>query len=571
MKDKQEFFQLLGTIDGKDLAEYRSIIGDFDFSRYIIKVNRVPEDPGQRSALFVVRVPQSIAGFPPHLFNTPIRRTALEDLLTRKVSEACAKLASFDDEGVARRRITIAAPGQKILPRSSMVVSEDYIEARLTIELPTRRGRILGESAQQIFFEDLPQIVGGALIYCNLDATEVELFTDNMEDADQIRQALPTRGLVAFVGQGSRLERASHSDRPSSNATALDIADDLQIELEVPNRGTVRGMGIPAGVTVILGDDYSGRIALARAIAAGIYNHVSHDGRETVVTMPDAVYISAEAGRSVQRVDVSPFITSTGAGTDVNAYTSASADPAAAQAAATVEMLEIGARALIFDESDSATGFLGRDARLAGLFQESGGLGRSLLARARQLADELGVSIILAGSSAAADFVPVADLVLRIAAHRITDITKESKQIEIAMPAAEGSAADLTKTVEKARWVVPSSIDPSFGRQDSDLSVLAIDKLRFGRSIIDLAGIPQLADIHQTGTIALVLDYGKTRYLDECRPIREILDLVDRDLSTEGLECLSRDLRGDLARPRRYEIAAALNRLPTLRISHAGE
>ena len=47
--------------------------------------------------------------------------------------------------------------------------------------------------------------------------------------------------------------------------------------------------------------------------------------------------------------------------------------------------------------------------------------------------------------------------------------------------------------------------------------------------------------------------------------------LIDRDLSTEGLESLTRDLRGDLARPRRYEIAAALNRLDSLRIKRAAE
>jgi predicted ABC-class ATPase len=568
MKDKQEFFQLLTAMDGKDFAEYRAIIGDFDFSRYIVKINRVPEDSELRTILFVVRVPQSIASFPPHLFNTPIRRTALEDLLTRKVAATCEQIATFDDEGIARRRIGISAPGQKILPRSSMVVSEDYIEARLNIELPSRRGRVLGASAQQIFFEDLPRLVDASLIYCNLDENEVERFADNMEDADQIRQALPTRGLVSFIGQGCRVERAIRSDRPAADAAAFDIADELQIELEVPNRGAVRGLGIPAGVTVILGDDYSGRIALARAIAAGIYNHIPGDGRELVITMPDAVYIAAEPGRSVQRVDVSPFV---GVAGTSKTYTSDCADSAASQAASTVEMLEIGARALIFDESDSAAGFLGRDTRFADIFKDTGGLGRSLASRARQLADELGVSIIVAGSSSAADFVPVADLVLRVASNRITDATREARQLQISPPISEGTAADLTKTVEKARWVVPGSIDASHGRHDAVLAALAIDRLQFGRSTIELPGSAQLADIHQTSTIALVLHYGKQRYLDEGRPIREILDLVDRDLSSEGLECLSREQRGDLARPRRYEIAAALNRLRTLRISHAGE
>lgn len=99
------------------------------------------------------------------------------------------------------------------------------------------------------------------------------------------------------------------------------------------------------------------------------------------------------------------------------------------------------------------------------------------------------------------------------------------------------------------------------------IEAASTELLDFGGCDLDLRGIVQLADAHQTSTIGLVLYYAKTRYMDEGRPIREILDLVDRDLSTEGLECLSRELRGDLARPRRYEIAAALNRLPTLRIS----
>lgn len=567
MKDKQEFYSLLAEIDGKDFAEYRSIVGDFDFSRYVVKINRAPDDAAQRTALFVVRVPQAIAGFPPHLFNTPIRRTALEDLLTRKVAAASERLGRFDEEGVARRRISIAAPGQKILPRSSMVVSEDFLEARLSIEMPVRRGRILGDVAQQIFFEDLPQIVGASLIYCNLDDAEVERFVDVMEDADQIRQALPTRGLVSFVGQGCRPDRRPESDEPEASAATIDIADELQIELEVPNRGAIRGMGIPSGVTVILGDDYSGRIGLVRALAAGIYNHVPNDGRETVVTMPDTVYVAAEPGRSVQRVDISPFVAGVGSGAS---YTSDSADAAASQAASTVEMLEIGARALVFDESDSASGFLGRDTRVADLFKDAGP-GRCLAARARHLADELGVSIIVAGASAAVDFIPVADLVLRVVNHRVTDVTREARQLQIVAQPAEGNAADLTRTIEKARWVVPSSIDPSHGRLDADLAALAIDTLRFGRNIVKLGSSAQLADLHQTGTIGLILHYGKARYLDEGRPIREILDLVDRDLSTEGLECLSRELRGDLARPRRYEIAAALNRLRTLRISHTAE
>ena len=118
--------------------------------------------------------------------------------------------------------------------------------------------------------------------------------------------------------------------------------------------------------------------------------------------------------------------------------------------------------------------------------------------------------------------------------------------------------------------MVPTSMDASSGKDDERITACSKHSLCFGNSCIKLEAVSQLADIYQTETIGRILHYAKTRYMDEGRPIREILDLIDRDLSSEGLECLTRELSGKLARPRRYEIAAALNRLKTLRISHAG-
>lgn len=568
MKDKQEFHQLLAEIDGKDFGEYARVIGDFDFSRYVVKFNRVPAEGEGTSVLFVVRVPQSVAEFPPHLANTPIRRTALEDLLTRKMASAIASVSTYNEEGVSRRRLSIAVPGQKILPRSALVVADEFVEARLVCNLPTRQGRILGEEARDVFFRELPAVVNASLIYCNLDEREVERFVDLMEDADAVRQALPTRGLISFVGEGSQLTRLEQTDLPDPSRTlAFQVPESLRLTVEVPNAGSLRGLGIPTGITVILGDAYSGRPELMKALAAGIYNHVPGDGREHVVSMPDTVYVAAEDRRSVQRVDISSFVRKNPAGRDVRQYTTTHADPCAAQAAATAEALEIGARALLFDEADSNSGFLCLDSRLKGLSTSAEMHFIPLSVRARQIADELGVSIVVAGASSVTEFIPVADTVLRIDDFQISDVTREAKQLTIQMNDLQADRADVAGLAERSRWVVPSSIDPSLDRHDAVIEALAVDTLRFGPNLLNLRGLAQLADLHQTATIGLVLHYAKTRYMDEGRPIREILDLVDRDLSTEGLECLSRDLRGDLARPRRYEIAAALNRLPTLRIS----
>ena len=84
MRDKKEFYNILSSIDGQSVHEYNRLVGDFDFSRYVLKINNL-DNAAEGGNLLVVRVPQIIAAFPPHLFNTPVRRTALEDFLTRKI------------------------------------------------------------------------------------------------------------------------------------------------------------------------------------------------------------------------------------------------------------------------------------------------------------------------------------------------------------------------------------------------------------------------------------------------------------------------------------------------------
>ena len=231
-----------------------------------------------------------------------------------------------------------------------------------------------------------------------------------------------------------------------------------------------------------------------------------------------------------------------------------------------MEALEVGARVLLYDESDSAAGFLAEDSRLTGVMDHAKGV-IPLSARARQIADELGVSIVIAGSAAVAEFIPIADTILRIDNYAVSNVTAEAKKLSLGNSVAADPADSMANLVDKGRWVIPSSIDPSAGLDDAFVVAENMQVLHFGHSVIELDMVDQLADVYQTATIGLILYYAKLRYMDEGRPIREILDLIDRDLSTEGLECLTRDLRGDLARPRRYEIAAALNRLDTLRIS----
>lgn len=573
MKDRKEFYNLLAEIDGKPFAEYERLIGDFDFARYVIKCSKIEIARDAENPVFNIRIPQSIAELPGHLYDSPVRRTALEDFLTRNVCETAGRIARFNESGWARRNIIVAEPGQKILPRTSVLVTKEYIDVRIRIALPykvyaTGERLVDGEMARKVFFEDLPEVISASIFCCNLDLAEAEDFINGMEDADRVRQTLATLGLVSFVGEGSLLAREQNSDLPDYDHIApFEVADDARTEVEVPNAGKIAGLGIPAGLTVVVGDAANGRKDFMSAIAAGVFNHVPGDGRETVITVSDAVQVAADRGRSVQEVNITPFLSESDKGNPAS-YSTRSADSFISQAAATIEALEVGARVLIFDENTSSPAFLTTDARVASLL---GSTPRASLAqRARQIVDELGISLIVGGENLVAEYIPLADTVLKVEDFQVTNITEQAKALSLPVP-PEAPAVNLGSMLGRSRWIMPSSIDAAVGSKDVVIEAIDLQAIQFGRSVIELDAVPQIADESQTLTLGLLLYYAKLRYMQEGYPLREMLDMIDRDLSSEGLGTIARDLRGDLARPRRYELAAALNRLPTFRVSHTTE
>jgi len=578
MKDKKEFYSLLAELDGQPFSEYEQLVGDFDFSRYVIKCAKIDLADETEHPVFSIRIPQTIAEIPEYLFDSPVRRTAMEDLLLRRLSANIEAIANYDHNGIARRHIHSASPNQKILPRNALQLTKEYIEVYIQITLPIQQmlidGEPLlsidGEMAQHIFFDDLPEIVSSSLLYCNLDTAEADRFVNNMEDADRLRQHLGASGQVGFVAEGALISRLSGDDAPDyERLTPVEVDASLIEEVEVPHGGTVRGLGIPNGLTLILGESNSGRVDLMDALTQGIYNHIPGDGREHVVTVADAVNIQSDVGRSIQQVDISAFASELPDGGNPASYSTKSAGSFTSQAASTVESLEAGARVLVFDEHTSSSTFLSADSRVSPLLGESSR--NTLAARARQMVDELGISMIVAGSSLVAEFIPIADKILRVDNFRITDITEEAKALEIVPSTVANDTVNLGSMLSRSRWVMPSSIDPSIGREDLVIYSDDVDHLQFGRSLVGLKAVKQIADADQARAIGFVLYYAKLRYMDEGYPMREILDLVDRDLSNEGLNSLARELRGDLARPRRYEVAAALNRLPAFRVSHVTE
>ena len=151
MKDKKEFYSLLTELDGQPFSEYEQLVGDFDFSRYVIKCAKIDlESIEAENPVFTVRIPQTIAEIPEYLFDSPVRRTAMEDLLLRRLSSNIEAIANYDHNGVARRHIHSASPNQKILPRNALLLTTEYIEVYIQITLPVQQMIVDGEPVVSI-------------------------------------------------------------------------------------------------------------------------------------------------------------------------------------------------------------------------------------------------------------------------------------------------------------------------------------------------------------------------------------------------------------------------------------
>ena len=135
----------------------------------------------------------------------------------------------------------------------------------------------------------------------------------------------------------------------------------MEVELTLPNRGVIRGMGIPQGVTLIVGGGYHGKSTLLKALELGIYNHIAGDGREFVITDRTAVKLRAEDGRSVKDVDISLFINNLPNGKDTVRFCTEDASGSTSQAANMMEAMEAASRVFLIDEDTSATNFMIRD------------------------------------------------------------------------------------------------------------------------------------------------------------------------------------------------------------------
>jgi predicted ABC-class ATPase len=394
---------------------------------------------------------------------------------------------------------------------------------------------------------------------------------ETTEDQEYLRGQLEEAGLVSFIGNGSVLPRRSGiDDRPlvwaeGEVVVAFQSPADLEVELECPNQGQIRGLGIPAGVTLIVGGGYHGKSTLLRAIERGVYNHLPGDGREWTVTVPYAVKIRAEDGRYIRKVDISPFIRNLPYGRDTVCFSTENASGSTSQAANIIEALEVESKLLLIDEDTSATNFIIRDARMQALVDKSKEPITPFLDKVRQLFEEYDVSTVLV-MGGAGDYFDVADRVFMMDEYRVNSVTERAKEIVTELPTNRRQEGNDRFGTLRSRFPEPDSFDPSRGRRNVKIDVRGLKTIVFGRTTIDLIALEQLADASQTRGIAQAILAFATRYAAEGLSLKDGLIQLESEMERRGLDFLSTHKVGNLARPRVQEIAFAINRLRTLKV-----
>jgi len=555
----QRLTATLDRIDRKGYGAYKDLQGSYELKGFTLFVDRVQRDPFAPPSLIRVRTQEN--RFDPALFDNSVRQVAFEDFLTRSVDGALRRAVRGNRGSGGSGRIEIQRPSQVVLPRTSMVAEPGFVEARMVVGLPAQGRTVDARAARAMLLEELPRVVREALTPAGVDEREARTHVEVVEDADHLRGLLPSLGLVAFVADGAVLPRESGaSDRPlREEAVPFESPEEFRIDVELPNRGSVSGMGIPEGVTLVAGGGFHGKSTLLSALAWGVYEHVPGDGRERVVARSDAVKVRAEDGRSVAGVDISAMIGVLPGGRSTRNFSTTNASGSTSQAANIAEALEIGTSLLLVDEDTSATNFMIRDERMRELVQKEPI--SPFIDLVRPLRDSLNVSTIVVVGGVG-DYLDVADHVLLMEDYEPHDATNRARKVREEFPARIPPGAGEVSP-PKDRRIRASSIDLRRGKRETARGK-GLHAIELGRERVDLSYLEQLAEAGQTEAIARII--GEFAAGEKSRGVEEIVREALTAIQRNGLGSLGnfRGHPGELSLPRSQEIAAAVNRIRSL-------
>ena len=576
MKNSEELRQQLRSINRKSYPAYKGLKGLYHFGNYILSIDHVQGDPFASPSHISIQISHRDAGFPVEYYKDTLTGTTLCDYLTRQFEKQVSQY-SFRAKGSGKSGLlTVSHCGQEILSRTACEITEKGITARFFVGFPANGRTINATELEKILFDFLPVCIQKSFFYSSLNAKELQNYIELAEDQEFIRQTLPAKNLCAFIADGSILPRESGiSSRPMKASVPFTSPDSLRISINLPHKGKITGMGIPKGITLIVGGGYHGKSTLLNALELGVYNHIPGDGREYVITDATAVKLRSEDGRFIKDVDISMFINDLPNKKDTRCFSTLDASGSTSQPAGIVESMEAGSHLFLLDEDTSATNFMVRDAFMQQVIQREKEPITPFLERAEDLYKKAGISTILvAGSSGA--FFHIADTIIQMDNYVPKDITASVKKLCSQYPLPAVSVTDfqlphshriMSRPAESSKRLRHNSrgnhSDSGAAKPERlKTRISGTDGFSLGRQEIDLRYTEQLIDAEQTAALGLLLKYAVEHLADGRRTLPEIVQFLWKNLSLHGLSFFTENqkISCGYATPRIQEIYACINR-----------
>ena len=157
MASEDVLHKTLKNADGKPFQKYKGIQNNFVLEDYELIFDDIQNDRMGHTAVRV-RVPIKKAGFPEDMYNTKSREIALRDLIARRFRESARTHARSPIPKTSGGEIFIPRPGQEILERWSVVITQYFIEVRFTVDLPSD-GNKVSAMAMELLLERIKTVV----------------------------------------------------------------------------------------------------------------------------------------------------------------------------------------------------------------------------------------------------------------------------------------------------------------------------------------------------------------------------------------------------------------------------
>lgn len=556
--------ECLHRIDHKGYPAYKDTRGQYQFAGYILSIDHVQGDPFAAPSKVSVIVSGRQAAFRPELYNTSWKRIALEDVMLRQLVGKVRNY-SFKAKGSGKSGLlNVSTPGQEILQRSACMIDEKdgSVTVRMEVGFPANGRTINAKELEKILFEFLPVCVKQTLYAGAYTPEELQNAADLAEDQHYIREQLTEQGLVAFVANGAVLPRKSGvSMLPMKDAVTFQSPDSMEVTMDLPHKGKIKGMGIRKGVTLIVGGGYHGKSTLLKALELGVYNHIAGDGREYVITDDSAMKLRAEDGRSIQNVDISMFIRNLPNGKDTLSFYTEDASGSTSQAANTVEAIEMGSSVFLIDEDTSATNFMIRDELMQRVVQRDVEPIIPFIDRVRELYESYGISTILVAGSCGSYF-HKADTILQMNRYEPMEITafakKEAESFPMPIEQVLHSDKPDMKRIVKA--------DIAFQKDNRiKMKTMGKDGISINKETVDLRYVEQLVDVEQLNALVCILKYMKLHVFEGKTTLQAGVEKLYQQMEKKGFAAFCGNaVPGNMVLPRKQEIYAMLNRCRNL-------